>query len=92
MQTFILLGKYSAEGIKGISAARTKQAADLIKKHGGELKDAYALLGPYDVLVIAALPGMAQAVQLSVELSKMTGIGFATSPAMTVAEFDKLMG
>ena len=92
MQTFILLGKYAAEGVKGISAARTQKAADILKKHGGELKDAYALLGTYDLIVIVTLPGIKEAMQVSVELSKMTGIGFSTSPALTVAEFDKLMG
>jgi uncharacterized protein with GYD domain len=92
MQTFILLGKYSAEGVKGISAARTQKAAELLKKRGGELKEAYALLGTYDLMVIVTLPGIKEAMQVSVELSKMTGIGFATSPALSVAEFDKLMG
>ena len=47
MSTYLMFGKYSAEGVKGISANRTKAAADLIKKGGGELEAIYALLGEF---------------------------------------------
>jgi uncharacterized protein with GYD domain len=43
MATYLLFGKYSADS-KGISAA-SDEARALIKKHGGELKAAYATLG-----------------------------------------------
>ncbi len=32
MATFIMLGKYTSESLKGISPGRTDQAVDLIKK------------------------------------------------------------
>ena len=38
-----------------------------------------------------ALPGMKQALKASVALSKMTGIAFTTSPAVTLEVFDKLI-
>ena len=65
MPTYLMFGEYSAEALKGISAKRSDQAKALFKKHGGELKAAYATL---------------------------TGIGFTTSPAVTIEEFDKLAG
>lgn len=91
MAIFLMFGKYSAEAVKGISAERTKKAAALIKKHGGEMKEGYALLGDKDLLLIVSLPGIEQAMQCSVALSKMSGISFTTAPAVTVAEFDKLL-
>lgn len=92
MATFLMFGKYSAEGVKGISSQRSKKATDLIKKHGGQVKEVYAMLGMADLLVIVDLPGVEAAMQTSVALGKLTGISFCTSPAVTLEEFDKLMG
>ncbi|MBM4283710.1 MAG: GYD domain-containing protein [Deltaproteobacteria bacterium] len=91
METFVMFGRYTSEGIQGISAERTKKTVDLLKQHGGELKAAYALLGATDLMLIVSLPGVAEAMEVSVALSKMTGIAFTTSPAVTVEEFDKMM-
>lgn len=91
MATFVMFGKYSAEAVKGISSERTKKAAALIKKMGGEIKGMYALLGEDDLVLIVTLPGVEQAMKFSVALHKLTGISFTTSPAVTVEEFDKLM-
>ena len=45
MAIYLLFGKYSSEALKGISAKRSEDAKALFKKHGGELKAAYATLG-----------------------------------------------
>jgi len=37
-------------------------------------------------------PGVAEAMKASVALAKLTGIGFTTSPAVPIEEFDKLVG
>ncbi|MBN2481770.1 MAG: GYD domain-containing protein [Bacteroidales bacterium] len=91
MATYVFSGKYTAEAIKGISAKRTEEAGKLMKQLGGEILSMYVLLGEKDVLIIANLPGAEQAFKASVTLSKSTGIGFSTSQAIPVDEFDKLM-
>ncbi|MCX7426869.1 MAG: GYD domain-containing protein [Planctomycetia bacterium] len=91
MARYIMVGRYSPEALKGISAKRTDEAVALIAKHGGKLEAAYALLGKNDLLLVADYPDVQDAMQASVALAKATGIGFNTSPAVTVAEFDKLM-
>ena len=91
MATFLMLGKYSADAVKQISADRTEKTMKLVQQFRGEIKGMYALLGEYDLLFIADLPSAEQAMQFSVALSKLTGIAFTTSPAVSVAEFDKLM-
>lgn len=91
MATYLMLGKYSTEAVKQISAERTEKTMNLAKQFQGEIKGMYALLGEYDLLFIAEFPGAAQAMQFSVALAKLSGIAFTTSPAVTVAEFDKLM-
>ena len=55
MATYLLFGKYSSEALKGISAQRSEEAKALFKKHGGELKQAYATLGGVDLVMIADL-------------------------------------
>lgn len=91
MATFIMFGKYSAEALKGMSPARTQQITDTVKKFGGEVQGMYATLGDQDLVFILTLPGIEQAMQLSVSLNKMTGISFATAPAVSAADFDKIM-
>ena len=92
MATYFMFGKYSAEGMKGVSAERTEKAAVLVKKYGGEVKSIYALLGEYDLVCIVEFPGTEQAMKTSVALAKLTGISFSTAPAVSVEEFDKMMG
>jgi uncharacterized protein with GYD domain len=90
--TYVMLGKYSLEGVKGISAKRTDKARAVIKQHGGELKAVYALLGEFDLVGIVELPDTARAMQTSAALAKLLGVDFTTAPALTIEEFDKLMG
>jgi len=91
MSTFFMLGKYSSEALKGISAGRTDKALKLVKKFGGEVKSMYALLGEIDLVFIVTFPDVEKAMQASVALNKLTGISFTTLPAVTVEEFDKVM-
>ena len=91
MAIFIMFGKYSSEAVKDISSKRTEKAVSLIKKFGGDVKAMYAVLGKKDVVFILSFPGIGEAMKASVALSKMTGISFSTTPAVTIEEFDKMM-
>jgi uncharacterized protein with GYD domain len=91
MATYFMFGKYSAESLKGMNAERTKKAVNMLEKLGGDVKDMYALLGQQDLVLIANFADMLQAMKASVMLSKMTGIAFTTSPAISVEVFDNLM-
>lgn len=90
MATFFMFGNYTMEGLKGMSAKRTEKITSLIKKFGGKVSSMYALLGEKDLVFITDFSGYEQAMKASVALTKMTGISFSTSPAVTVDEFDKL--
>jgi uncharacterized protein with GYD domain len=89
--TYLMFGKYSQDALSKISAKRTAGAAALIKKHGGELKAGYALLGDVDLVLVADLPDTETALKVSIALSRQLGIGFRTAPAVNVDTFDKLM-
>ncbi len=92
MATYLMFGKYSVESAKSISAKRTDQSLALIKKYGGEFKAGYALLGEVDVVLVLDLPDTEHAMQTSAALTKLLGISFTTAPAVSIEEFDKLMG
>jgi uncharacterized protein with GYD domain len=92
MATYFMFGKYTLDGIKDISVKRTEKASALVKKHGGEIKSVYALLGATDLVFIVDFPGTEQAMKASVELMKLLGVSFTTAPAVTAEEFDQIMG
>jgi len=90
MTTFIMVGRYSAEAIKAISAKRTGLAKGVVEDCGGKLLAFYATLGDSDLLAIVEFPGIGDAIKASVALNKALGISFSTVPAIKVEEFDKL--
>jgi uncharacterized protein with GYD domain len=91
MATFIMTGDYNSEAIKGISAKRTEQAREALQKVGGQIKEAYALLGQHDLVIVAEFPGVEEAMQGSLALTRLTGIGFTTAPAVPIADFDEFV-
>jgi uncharacterized protein with GYD domain len=91
MAKFLMLGKYSLEGVKGISSERTKKAIEIIKGAGGKADTLYALLGAYELAFFVDFPGTSEAMKASVLLTKSTSISFSTFPAIEVEEFDRLI-
>lgn len=92
MAKYLMLGKYTTEAVKKISKERTKTVIDAIKKCNGTTEAMYVLLGPYDLAFIVDFPKNEDAIKASVQLTKLTDIAFTTFPAITVEEFDKLVG
>jgi len=85
-----MFGKYSSDAVGKISAERTVKATAMMEKLGGEVKTGYALLGETDLVLIVDFAGVKEAMKASVEMNKLLGISFTTSPAVTIEEFDKL--
>ncbi len=90
MAKFVMLGNYTQGSMEGISASRTDQAGEVVRESGGEVIGMYALLGAYDLILFVELPDVETAMQVSLKLTRMTGIGFLTSPAVDVETFDAL--
>ncbi len=91
MATFFMFGKYSFVTPKEMSPKRTDKIVGLIKKFGGEVIAMYTLLGEKDLIFIVSFPETQQAIKASVAVSKLTGISFSTSQAVTIEEFDKMI-
>lgn len=92
MATYLMFGRYSLSAVKEISAERTEKAAAVVKKHGGEVKGGYALLGKDDLVLIVDLPDTEAVMKTSIALSKLLGISFTTAPAVSIEDFDRMMG
>lgn len=92
MPIYLMFGRYTTEGIKGISSERTEKARDLIRENGGKVISMYAVMGEHDLVFTIDFPGADDAMAASVALYKLTGIHFTTSPVVDVEQFDKLMG
>ena len=90
MSIFFMFGKYSVEAVGKTSAERTQKAVDLIKGFGGEVKSMYVLLGEHDLVLIVAFPGVKEAMKASIAITRMSGISFSTTEALTVEDFDQL--
>jgi uncharacterized protein with GYD domain len=88
--TYLMFGSYSQDSVRKISTKRTDDMVRLIEKNGGKLTAAYALLGEKDLLLIVDVPTTEQAMKTSVALSRLLGIGFSTTPAVSIEAFDKL--
>lgn len=90
MDTFFMFGKYSSEGLREIDAARTNQVRDWVAEAGGSVRGAFALLGEYDLVIIAELPNITEAMKTAISLGQLTGISFSTCAAMPVETFDTM--
>ncbi len=91
MATFFMFGKYSLDSVKEISPERTEKAKDIIENAQGKVQAMYAILGRYDLIIIAEFPGIREAMKASVGLNMITGISFATLEAIPAGEFDKMV-
>ncbi len=91
MATYIMFGKITPEITGIISARRTDDATALVRKLGGEIKAGYALMGGVDFVIVLEAPDNPRAMQISVALTRLLGFSFSAVPAVTIAEFDKLM-
>lgn len=91
MSTYFLFGKYSSEGLKGMSRERTGSIIGLIEKFGGKVNSMHVLLGENDLVFNVDLPSTEAALKVSVALSKQTGISFTSAPAVTVDKFDEMI-
>jgi len=88
MQTFFFFGTYSSESIREVNRERTGLAVGTFEEHNGHIKSMHAVMGPYDLVILATLPGNKDAMEVSLKLSQRLGIRFCTCPALSVEHFD----
>ncbi|MBD3307824.1 GYD domain-containing protein [candidate division KSB3 bacterium] len=86
---YVTMLSYSTEGVRGISAARTAEAKEAIKRAGGKFITGYELLGTYDAMIIAEYPDEKAAMKSNIELNKLIGVTSNTMIGVPIDEFDQ---
>jgi len=91
MATFVMLGRMPVESMRESNPQQTADALALIKKNGGELKPAFAMMGKYEALLILEMPNIEQMMKTSIGFTRILGFHFITSPAFTFEEGSKFL-
>lgn len=94
MATFIILGNYTAQGIKAIkeSPGRLDAArAGLESAYGVKIKDFYLTMGQYDIVAVVEAPDAKAAAKALLTLGGQGNVSTATMAALTEDEFRDLI-
>jgi uncharacterized protein with GYD domain len=90
MPTYVTLFRYSSEGFKHLNEEGRQQQIRRIEAHGGQVKDAYGLMGEWDVLFITEFPDEKSAMSALVTTCQ-SGMGTTqTMTALPWADFVQL--
>lgn len=89
MQTYIILGKYTQQGIAKIKdgPARIQDARKAIEAAGGKMIAWYLTMGRYDFMVISEAPDAKAVASLLLATGAQGNIATETMHAFTEAEF-----
>ncbi|MFP4589258.1 MAG: GYD domain-containing protein [Candidatus Acetothermia bacterium] len=89
MPTYILLSEVTDDGAATIKKRpeRIKEVNKEIEKLGAEVKEQFAVLGPYDFVNIVEAPDEETIARVSVELGSRGTVKIETLTAIPVADF-----
>ncbi|HRX01631.1 MAG: GYD domain-containing protein [Anaerolineae bacterium] len=91
MPTYILLSSLTDEGAETLKykPERLTEVNDELKALGVEVKQQYAVLGPYDFVNIVEAPDNETIARVSIELASRGSVRILTLPAIDIAAFVK---
>ncbi|MBS3737054.1 MAG: GYD domain-containing protein [Candidatus Bipolaricaulota bacterium] len=89
MSTYILLSEVTDEGASTIREhpERIKEVNEEIEKLGAEVKEQFAILGPYDFVNIVEAPDEETISRVSVELGSRGTVKIQTLTAIPIDDF-----
>ncbi len=93
MPTYIVLGKYTEQGLKTIkeSPSRLERVKQMVRQFGGELKSFNLTEGRYDTVTTLELPNDETAAKLSLAVGALGNVRLETLHAFTEEEFRKIV-
>lgn len=93
MPTYVILGKYSLQGIRKIKGTTKRADAfrNLAKKMGARVKEIYWTMGQYDVVTIIDAPDDATATRLLLAAGSMGNVQTETLRAYTQNEVARIL-
>lgn len=93
MATFIVLGKFTDQGIRSIkeSPKRTEAFKALAAKSGVKVKEIYWTLGHYDIVTVTEAADVATATALGLAVASLGNVKTETLTAFSAEEFGKII-
>lgn len=93
MSDYIMLFRYTAQGVKNIKEAsdRIKNVRNLFEQNGAKAKTFYGLLGQYDTMCIAEAPNDETLAKISLQISSLGNVQCETLRAFTEDQFLKII-
>ncbi len=93
MPTYVILGKYTLQGIRKIKGTTKRADAfrNLAKKMGARVKEIYWTMGQYDVVTIIDAPDDATATRLLLAAGSMGNVQTETLRAYTQNEVARIL-
>ena len=93
MATYILLSKFTDQGIRNVkdTTKRAEAFRELAKKAGATVKDLYWTLGQYDVVTILEAPDAASVTALGLSIGALGNVRTQTLPAFSAAEMGTIL-
>ena len=90
MSKFIMCGSCPPEALKEVGVGYKEKVVEVVSDCNGTIDAMYSTLGEFDLIIFADLPDVESAMNASIELNKLTGVAFSSSPAVELQELLKL--
>ena len=89
METYIILGKYTHQGIQKIKEGpgRIEAARKAMEAAGGKMVAWYLTMGRYDFILVAEAPNVKAAASVLLAIGSQGNVSTETLHALTEAEF-----
>ncbi|HMK63231.1 MAG TPA: GYD domain-containing protein [Acidimicrobiales bacterium] len=94
MATYVVLGKFTQQGIQTIKDApqRRAKAQELARALGGEVKHVYMTMGQYDLVIVAEAPNDEAVATLALRVGMQGNLSTQTLRAFDEEATDRLVG
>ena len=94
METFIVLGNFTDQGVRNIkeSPKRSDAFKAMAAKAGVKVKELYWTLGHYDLVTIVEAPDSATVTALGLAVAALGNVRTETLTAFPAGEFGKILG
>lgn len=94
MPTFISLVNWTDQGVRNFrdTASRAAAARDLTARMGGEMREIYWTVGPYDIVVVADFPDEETGTAFLLALGSQGNIRTTTMRAFNSEEIQGILG
>lgn len=94
MATFIALGNFTDQGIRGVkdTTKRADAVRELAKKYGATLKEIYWTLGRYDVVTVIEAPNDEAATAFALSVGSAGNVRTESLRAFSKEEMNGILG